>query len=186
MTNDGARAVGGGEDGYLASGTQMRSLLEEVRRQPILEWPEDGEIYESTVYEAVPWSRPMIEPVLDVTIPPQLAEFWNECRGMELLRGTQMGDLGLILWTAREVEDCTPPMYRGLPPQKFWRGDFIVGMCHGVGEHVVIRGDKHSGDFGSVVILDTPRDRCDWPHVGDSLVDFLRTFMRERRYFWRE
>jgi hypothetical protein len=165
---------------------RIRHLIRMIRTLGIIELP-DAAIEMPLKCQAdspVQYDKSQMEEDLSITLPEDLVSLWQEVSELRLFEDILYGQSGLILWSPLEVAVHHKEAI-GDRPEQYTKGDLVIGELKGDQEMLVVRCDKHSTDFGRVVIALPVYSRQDWYVAAKSLIDFLTYFFAARgEKFW--
>jgi len=132
-----------------------------------------------------PWDQRKIEETLTLTLPPELVSLWNSTSSLRMFEDRHYGQWGLIIWSPAEVREQNPGERYDYRREEFRAGDLLVGEFLGDLERVLVRCERGSDDFGSVMIVAELDHRGDWFMPSRTILDFLEQFVAaEGEKFW--
>jgi hypothetical protein len=127
------------------------------------------------VLDPIPWNRQELEHELGIEIPPELATLWDSCGGLILYEDAQYRQWGLIVMSPAKAIVANR-RYR-TEDERMVAGDLIFAEFWGDLELAMIRNDRASPDYGSVMIVGEMDPRSYWYTAARTLEEFLTRFM---------
>jgi hypothetical protein len=154
--------------------TAIGAALEEYRSQPS---PLEGK--RSIVFKLVstlegPASEQEIHRVrATMSLPQELQDLWDLCRGARLFEDVEYGQWGLELLPPEESLQVTIRERQNFP-EDYLPDDVVFGSFIGDAE-LLVYSPVEVGER-RVIATTFPDSRADWPGVGSSLSEFLRRY----------
>lgn len=122
-----------------------------------------------------PWNREEIEKTLNVKLPDQLVDLWNQSSSLRLFEDCTYGQWGLIVWSANKV--LMEQKRAEERPRDFLKGDLVIGEFLGDSDLLCLRCNPLDKDFGKVVIALPIDPRPEWYWLDSDLTSFLDQFV---------
>ena len=106
-------------------------------------------------------------------IPADLERFWRKAASARLFEDVAYGQWGLEIFRPEDSMARTKKNETHHRPGDFSSGDLVIGRFLGDSDLLVIRTDRLTEDYGSILIASSLDPRSDWYLAARSLEDFL-------------
>ena len=162
-------------------------LHEEIRTLDIGGKGDLSEVW-SGVMPFTYWSDELIEKELELKIPDELRWLWNYYSSVAI-KIFPYGISGLYIYSpdqalVRHKYYYVKEKELAKTLEDLREGDFIIGEYIGEQQFVLIRCDKASTDFGSILMTQPIDPREEWPIAAPSLTVFLEAYYTAGDMFW--
>ena len=119
-----------------------------------------------------------------MTLPDDVAEFWNANSSAVLFEDADFGGWGLELLSPDGAVSATAHLGEERPDECL-TGDLVIGRFLSDGDELIVRCDPEAKDFGGVMVALSLDGRGEWHRVAPSFEAFMSEYeLAEGAKFW--